>query len=314
MDREVPGFIANRLQEAQWREALHMVEAGEATVEQIDRSITDGPGLRWPFQGPMLTFHLAGGEGGMAHMLDHFGPSLKSPWTRLDAPELTPALRDAVVAGCEDESAGRSIADLVSARDAGIVALRRLTADLDSGGGATAAATQAAAQSTTAVTGDAAGPGVVDPAAAGTGRQLSEYRTAVREEWIDYNGHLSEAFYVLVFGFATDAIMDELGLDAEYRKATGCSLYTVESHVRYLDEVSLGSTLIVRPQLVAAGAKKLHLAYEMIVDGRVVATEEILALHVDQTADAATEFPPEIAATIAKVARSTPEWSGRRVG
>ena len=79
MDREVPGFIANRLQEALWREALHMVAAGEATVEQIDLSITDGPGLRWPIHGPMLTFHLAGGQGGMAHMLDHFGPSLQSP-------------------------------------------------------------------------------------------------------------------------------------------------------------------------------------------------------------------------------------------
>ena len=97
MDREVPGFIANRLQEALWREALHMVAAGEATVEQIDLSITDGPGLRWAIQGPMLTFHLAGGQGGMAHMLDHFGPSLLSPWTRLDAAELTPELRDAVV-------------------------------------------------------------------------------------------------------------------------------------------------------------------------------------------------------------------------
>ena len=78
MDHEVPGFIANRLQEALWREALHMVNAGEATVEQIDVSITDGPGLRWPIHGPMLTFHLAGGQGGMAHMLDHFGPSLNS--------------------------------------------------------------------------------------------------------------------------------------------------------------------------------------------------------------------------------------------
>ena len=99
MDREVPGFVANRLQEALWREALHMVAAGEATVEQIDLSITDGPGLRWPVQGPMLTFHLAGGQGGMAHMLDHFGPSLKSPWTRLVAAELTPELRDAMVDG-----------------------------------------------------------------------------------------------------------------------------------------------------------------------------------------------------------------------
>jgi carnitine 3-dehydrogenase len=125
MDREVPGFIANRLQEALWREALHMVAAGEATVEQIDLSITDGPGLRWPLHGPMLTFHLAGGQGGMAHMLDHFGPSLQSPWTRLVAAELTPGLRDAVVDGCEREAAGRSIDDLVAERDRGVIAVLR---------------------------------------------------------------------------------------------------------------------------------------------------------------------------------------------
>lgn len=128
MDREVPGFIANRLQEALWREALHMVDQGEATVEQIDRAITDGPGLRWPVQGPMLTFHLAGGEGGMAHMLDHFGPSLKSPWTRLEAPELTSRLRDAVVAGCDEEAAGRTVSDLVAQRDAAIIAIQRALA------------------------------------------------------------------------------------------------------------------------------------------------------------------------------------------
>jgi carnitine 3-dehydrogenase len=125
MDREVPGFIANRLQEALWREALHMVANGEATVEQIDASITDGPGMRWAFHGPMLTFHLAGGAGGMAHMLDHFGPSLKSPWTRLEAAELTTRLRDEVVAGCEREAAGRSIDDLVAERDAGVIAVLR---------------------------------------------------------------------------------------------------------------------------------------------------------------------------------------------
>lgn len=125
MDREVPGFIANRLQEALWREALHMVNAGEATVEQIDLSITDGPGLRWPVHGPMLTFHLAGGQGGMAHMLDHFGPSLQSPWTRLVAAELTPELRDAVVDGCDREADGRSIDELVAERDRGVVAILR---------------------------------------------------------------------------------------------------------------------------------------------------------------------------------------------
>ena len=123
LDREVDGFISDRLQEAMWREALHMVANGEATVEQLDLAITAGPGLRWALMGPMLTFHLAGGEGGMAHMLDHFGPSLKSPWTRLEAPELTRELRDAVVEGCEDEADGRSVAALVNERDKGLIAV-----------------------------------------------------------------------------------------------------------------------------------------------------------------------------------------------
>jgi carnitine 3-dehydrogenase len=125
MEREVPGFIANRLQEAMWREALHMLAAGEATVEQIDLAITDGPGLRWPIHGPCMTFHLAGGPGGIGHMLDHFGPSLQSPWTRLVSTELTPELRDTVVAGCEREAEGRGIDDLVAERDSGVIAILR---------------------------------------------------------------------------------------------------------------------------------------------------------------------------------------------
>ena len=123
LEKEIDGFIADRLQEAMWREALHMVANGEATVEQLDLSITAGPGLRWALMGPMLTFHLAGGEGGMAHMLDHFGPSLQSPWTRLEAPELTEHLRNAVVDGCSEEAAGRSVADLVIERDKGLTAI-----------------------------------------------------------------------------------------------------------------------------------------------------------------------------------------------
>lgn len=130
MDNEVPGFIANRLQEALWREALHMVANGEATVRDIDLSITEGPGLRWAVMGPMLTFALAGGEGGMAHMLDHFGPSLKSPWTRLEAPELDRELYDAVVAGCDEAADGRSIADLVAERDKGVINVLRATGRL----------------------------------------------------------------------------------------------------------------------------------------------------------------------------------------
>ncbi|MFQ5776054.1 MAG: 3-hydroxyacyl-CoA dehydrogenase NAD-binding domain-containing protein [Kiloniellaceae bacterium] len=123
MRRELPGFIANRLQDAMWREALHMVAAGEATVEEIDAAITYGPGLRWAVMGPCLTFHLAGGPGGMAHMLDHFGPALQRPWTRLEAPPLTPELRARMVAGCLAEADGRSIARLEEERDASVVAI-----------------------------------------------------------------------------------------------------------------------------------------------------------------------------------------------
>ena len=117
MDREVPGFIANRLQEALWREALHMIDSGQATVQQIDDAIAYGPGLRWAQMGPMLTFHLAGGQGGMAHMLDHFGPALLEPWTRLDAPELTPRLRDLVVNGVGESVGDVTVQQLIRQRD-----------------------------------------------------------------------------------------------------------------------------------------------------------------------------------------------------
>ena len=117
LSRELPGFVGNRLQEAMWREALHMVTAGEATVEEIDTSIAFGPGLRWALMGPCLTFHLAGGAGGMGHMLDHFGAALEEPWTRLAAPPLTAELRDRMVEGCLREAGGRSVAELERLRD-----------------------------------------------------------------------------------------------------------------------------------------------------------------------------------------------------
>lgn len=117
MDKELPGFIGNRLQEALWREALHMVANNECSVEDIDNAIAYGMGLRWAIMGHCLTYHLGGGQGGMGYLLDHFAPALKEPWTRLDAPELTPELRDAMVQGCLNQTEGRSINELVKERD-----------------------------------------------------------------------------------------------------------------------------------------------------------------------------------------------------
>ena len=117
LSRELPGFVGNRLQEALWREALHMVAEGEATVEEIDEAIALGPGLRWAQMGPCLTLHLAGGNAGMAHTLDHFGAALLEPWTRLDAPPLTGQLRDRMVDGCTRLADGRPVAELERQRD-----------------------------------------------------------------------------------------------------------------------------------------------------------------------------------------------------
>ena len=117
LSRELPGFVGNRLQEALWREALHMVATGEATVEEIDEAIAFGPGLRWAQMGPCLTLHLAGGSAGMASTLDHFGAALLEPWTRLEAPPLTEQLRERMVDGCDRLAGGRSVAELERRRD-----------------------------------------------------------------------------------------------------------------------------------------------------------------------------------------------------
>ncbi|MGQ7260347.1 L-carnitine dehydrogenase [Vreelandella sp. V005] len=121
--REIEGHIADRLMEALWREALHLVNDGVATTEEIDAAVVYGCGLRWSLMGTFLTFHLAGGEPGMRHMLEQFGPALKLPWTKLEAPELTDELIDKVVEGCEHQAAGRSVATLDRRRDDFLVEL-----------------------------------------------------------------------------------------------------------------------------------------------------------------------------------------------
>ncbi|GHB16275.1 3-hydroxyacyl-CoA dehydrogenase NAD-binding domain-containing protein [Salinicola rhizosphaerae] len=125
--REIEGHVADRLMEALWREALHLVNDGVATTEEVDAAVVYGCGLRWSLMGTFLTFHLAGGDGGMRHMLHQFGPALKLPWTKLEAPELTEELIDKVADGCEHQAAGRSVAELETRRDAFLTELLELT-------------------------------------------------------------------------------------------------------------------------------------------------------------------------------------------
>ncbi len=121
--KEVIGHIANRLNSSIYREAVSLVEQGIASVEDIDRAMTTGPGLRWAVMGPHLLYHLGGGPGGIAHYLEHLGPSQLKRWAELKTPELTEELKRAVVDGVSAEAAGRSVTELETERDAALIAL-----------------------------------------------------------------------------------------------------------------------------------------------------------------------------------------------
>tara|TARA_B100000214_G_scaffold220848_1_gene160656 strand:- start:295 stop:1239 length:945 start_codon:yes stop_codon:yes gene_type:complete len=126
LKKELPGYLSDRLQEALWREALHIVNEGYATTEDLDRAIEDGPGLRYSLMGTFLTFHLAGGKTGMKHMLEQFGPALKLPWTKLKAPKLTKKLSSRLISGTKKQSRGKSINNLSNIRDEYLVNLQIL--------------------------------------------------------------------------------------------------------------------------------------------------------------------------------------------
>ncbi len=135
--KEIDAFIADRLMEALWREALWLVNDGVATVEEIDDAVRYGPGLRWALMGSFLVYRLGGGEAGMRHFLEQFGPSLQWPWTRLtDVPEFDDELIEKIAAQSDAQAAGRSIAELERIRDDGLVAVIKALKELDWGAGA----------------------------------------------------------------------------------------------------------------------------------------------------------------------------------
>ena len=141
---------------------------------------------------------------------------------------------------------------------------------------------------------------------------FSVWREPVQDAWIDYNGHLSEAYYVLVLGHATDAVMDAVGLGPDYRSANDASLYTVEAHIRYLDEVSAGVELEVRSSIVGVAPKLLWIWHELWADDRLRATEEILGVHVG--GGSSSPLPDAVVARAREVCVTPPPEAGRRIG
>ena len=145
---------------------------------------------------------------------------------------------------------------------------------------------------------------------------LSTGGRAVPPEWIDYNGHMMDAYYFMAFTEATEAFLDHVGLGAAYRARTGSGIYTVESHLCFVSSVTSGATLAYQTQLLGHDAKRLHVFHRMTVAGSVVATCELMFLHVSE--DRVAPMPHEAAAAVAAVAADQaglprPERAGRRI-
>ena len=316
--REVPGHLTDRLQEALWREILHLVNDGVATTGELDDSIVYGPGLRWAGMGTNLIYHLAGGETGMRHMLRQFGPCLKWPWTRLEAPELTEQLIERMVEGTQQQAGGRSIRELERLRDDYLVAIQQVLRQFNLGAGATLRgleerlyeASAAAARGTLAAAG--AGEGAAAP--------LRLIETVVRPEWVDYNGHMTDSRYLQVFGDATDALLRYAGVDDAYRRS-GRALYTVETHVTHQAEARALEPIYVLSRVLEVDDKRVQLFHTLHRgrDGVQMAAAEQLYLHVTTTAGKASAMDGGVRSRLAALAAAQarlplPPEAGRLAG
>lgn len=143
------------------------------------------------------------------------------------------------------------------------------------------------------------------------------YRTSIAPEWIDYNGHVRDAYYALIVSYAVDSMMDSIGLDARYRERSGCTLYTVEMHTHYLREIGAKDSVEVRARILGADAKRIHAALELVCtgSGATAATCEVMLLHVRRTPTVRTaSFPEQVAAAIAELQRATSAMSASGPG
>lgn len=123
VEKEVPGHVANRLQAALWREAIHLVDEGVASLEDVDKAVWSGPGLRWAAMGPSMLFHLGAGKGGLAEFCARYTPSFNRWWDDLGDPRLDPKLAEKLVAGVDAEAGDKSVSSLSEERDQLITAM-----------------------------------------------------------------------------------------------------------------------------------------------------------------------------------------------
>ena len=301
--REVPGHLTDRLQEALWREILHLINDDVATTGELDDSIVYGPGLRWAAMGTNLIYHLAGGETGMRHMLQQFGPCLRWPWTKLEAPELSDALIDKMVAGTQAQAGGRSIRELERLRDDSLVAIQQVLREYNIGAGATLRALEERLYEASAAS---ARPVIAEAAAAGSAARgsgpLRLLETQVRPEWIDFNGHMTDSRYLQVFGDATDALFRHAGIDDAYRRS-GRALYTAETRVVHKAEARSQERLYVTSRIVEVDEKRVRLLHSLhrTRDDTLIATAEQLYLHVSTEAGKVSPMDAQVRARLTAI-------------
>jgi carnitine 3-dehydrogenase len=289
LDCEIDGFIADRLLEALWREALWLVHDGVATVEQVDDAIRYGPGLRWSIMGTFLIYRIAGGEDGVRHFMEQFGPALQWPWTKLtDVPELTDELLATLERQSDAQAAGRTTHELERVRDDALVSVIQALRVHDVGAGAVLREYERALLDGVRPVDDGAAP-------------LRLHETRVAPDWIDYNGHANETAYLRVASEATDALLQHIGVDAAYLR-DGRSYFTVETHIRHLGEAKAEERLSVATQVVGADEKRLHVLHSVERGGDVLATVEQMLLHVDTQAGRAAPARPEVLARVRALA------------
>ncbi|MGN6377688.1 MAG: carnitine 3-dehydrogenase, partial [Gaiellales bacterium] len=308
--REIDGFLADRLMEALWREALWLVNDDVATAEEIDDAIRFGAGLRWSFMGTFMTFRIAGGEAGMRHFMAQFGPALAWPWTKLmDVPELTDELLEKLVAQSDAQAAGRPVRELERLRDECLVAVLQGLRSQDTGAGAVLAAYERSLLGR-----NGSGPDGPPPA------PLRLNRLRVPAEWIDYNGHAHESRYLQAFADATDALLRRIGVDDAYL-ASGASYYTVETHISHLLGAVAGDVVEVSTQLLDHDEKRIHLFHRLLRegDGEELASAEQMLVHVDTTRGRAAPAPVHILERVAEIQAAhaplpRPHRAGRSIG
>jgi len=144
---------------------------------------------------------------------------------------------------------------------------------------------------------------------------LKLHSEPLQRGWLDAYGHLNEAYYLVPFSNASWRMQDYFGIGVEYFERTGCALYTLESHLRYVKEVRAPAELAVETMILAADAKRLHFAHQLVVDNTLRATGEFMALHYDTRAAQSAPLPASVLSALkdATVAER-PQWSGRRIG